>query len=67
MSILNDNFKWEMCEYSIKKRNMLNKHVNTKHNECKKNLLKGVPKFQRWLDAYSSGACQEYYRGIYKD
>ena len=22
MSILNDNFKWEMCEFSIKKRNI---------------------------------------------
>ena len=30
-----DDFKCEMCEYSSKKRNMLNKHMNTKHNDCK--------------------------------
>ena len=31
----NDEFKCEMCEYSTKKRNMLNKHMNSKHNDCK--------------------------------
>jgi hypothetical protein len=35
MSKSNDDFKCEMCNYSSKKRNMLNKHMNTKHNDCK--------------------------------
>ena len=35
MSKSNDDFKFEMCKCSSKKRNMLNKHVNTKHSNCK--------------------------------
>ena len=27
------DLKCDMCEYTCKKRNILNKHMNTKHNE----------------------------------
>ena len=35
MDKTNDDLKCEMCEYSCKKRNMLIKHINTKHNDHK--------------------------------
>ena len=37
MNKSNNDFKCDMCEFSCKKRNMLNKHMNSKHNDhiCK--------------------------------
>ena len=35
MGKLNDDFKCDMCEYSCKKRNMLIRNINTKHNDHK--------------------------------
>ena len=49
VSKLNDDFKCEMCEYRSKKRNMLNKHMNTKHNDCKCNICYKV--FPNSMDA----------------
>ena len=49
MSKSNDDFKCEMCEYSSKKINMLNKHLNTKHNDCKCKICDKV--FPNSIDA----------------
>ena len=49
MSKSNDDFKCEMCEYSSKKSNMLNKHMNTKHNDCKCKICDKV--FPNSIDA----------------
>ena len=49
MSNSNDNFKCEICEYSSKKRNMLNKYMNSKHNDCKCKICNKV--FLNSMDA----------------
>ena len=46
MSKSNDDFK---CNYSSKKTNMLNKHMNTKHNNCKCKICDKV--FPNSIDA----------------